>query len=410
MELSVTARLLITRKPYPDESFMGYILRLTEKNAYESLSWIFQIASLNYEESRQGCMLAFGTSENLARLANLAGISPTELSRLTYRCVPASDGLPLHYFFGQPVSQGLIRSSRPKICPDCLSESLYCRRVWEFSAVTACPAHRCLLIDECPKCKRRISWSRKNVTTCSCKFDWRESPALPVVERELRLIRHIYQLCGLSVVGDAQPKLPVPISKLSLNDLLLGLFFVAGQQRGLSAATSRHLVAAGKSKNFHKLLTEAYSVFDNWPVNYFGFLDQRRVQERKVTRTYQRMKSALYGEFGSFYSGLHNVLLGSPFDFMRGAFIEYITQNRMIKCLPDTISHKPVEDPLRSQYILKSDVRRLLGVDYVWINHHIGTGRLKTVVRSKGKKRLIFIKAEDVARLRVEHRYARVPF
>jgi hypothetical protein len=119
--------------------------------------------------------------------------------------------------------------------------------------------------------------------------------------------------------------------------------------------------------------------------------------------TYQRMKSALYEEFGSFYSGLNNVLSGNQFDFMRGAFIEYITQNRMLNCLPDPMSHKPVEDSLRSQYILKSDVRKLLGVDYAWINNHIATGRLRTVVRSKGKKRLIFIETGDVARLRAEH-------
>lgn len=403
MGLSRAARLLISGKPYCDESFIGYVLRLTEQNVYESISWIFELAGVNYEGARQGCMLAFEAPENLLGLVQLAGINSTELCQLTYRRVSISDEVPLHYFFGQSVSQDLIRTSRPKICPDCLSESPYCRRVWEFAAVTACPTHRRLLIDECPKCKRRISWSRKNVTVCSCKSDWRESPASPIVERELSLTHHIYQLFGLSVAGANPSKLTEPLSNLSLNDLMRILFFVAGQQRGLSASTSRHLVAAGKNQNFHSILTKAYSVFENWPANYFRFLDQRRVQERKVTRTYQRMKSALYGEFGSFYSGLHNVLSGSQFDFMRGALIEYITQNRMLNCPSHPVSHKTVEDSLKSQYILKSDVRRLLGVDYSWINYHIATGRLKTTVRSKGKKRLIFIKVEDVARLRAKH-------
>jgi hypothetical protein len=163
------------------------------------------------------------------------------------------------------------------------------------------------------------------------------------------------------------------------------------------------LVAAGKRKNFHSMLTAAYSVFDNWPVNYFGFLDQRKVQERKVIRMYQRMKSALYGEFGSFYSGLHSVLSGNQFDFMRGAFIEYVTQKQTLDCLPNTRSNNPIEDSLKSRYILKSDARRLIGSDYAWINHCIRTGRLRTIVRSKGKKRLIFIKVEDIAKLRSEH-------
>ncbi|MCA1617776.1 MAG: TniQ family protein [Acidobacteria bacterium] len=403
MELSSAARLLISGKPYPHESFMGYFLRLTEKNGYDSLSWIFQMADVNHEGTRPAYILAFEAPERLTGLAQLAGINLIELIQLTHQRLLGNPSTPLHYFFGQPVTQDLIRSNRPKICPDCLSESPYCRRVWELSALTACPTHRRLLIDECPKCKRQISWSRKIVTVCSCKFDWRESPASSVVEQGLRLTRHIYQLCGLPVAGEAQPKLPEPISKLSLNDLLLALFFVAGQQRGFSAATSRHLVAAGKSKNFHRLLTEAYSVFDNWPVNYFRFLDQRRAQERKVTRTYQRMKSTLYREFGSFYSGLHSVLSGSQFDFIRGVFVEYLTQKRMLDCLPDTMSNNPIEDSLKSRYVLKSDARRLTGADYAWINHCIRIGRLRTIVRSKGKKRLIFIKVEDVAKLRSEY-------
>jgi hypothetical protein len=90
-----------------------------------------------------------------------------------------------------------------------------------------------------------------------------------VPEQYLKLPHHIYQLCGLSVDKASPFKLCEPILRLSLKDLLRALFFVAGQQRGLSAATSRHLVAAGKSKNFHSILVEAYSVFDNCPASYF---------------------------------------------------------------------------------------------------------------------------------------------
>ena len=379
---------------------MGYFLRLTEHNGYDSLSWIFQMADVNYEGTRPVCRLAFEAPERLTGLAQLAGINLIELTQLTYQRLPNNSGAPLHHFFGQSVSHDLIRSNRPRICPDCLSESPYCRRVWEFSAVTACPTHRRLLIDECPKCKTRISWSRKNVTVCSCKFDWRESPASTVVNQELRLTRHIYQLCGLSVAGAEPPILSEPFSSLSLNDLLRALFFVAGQQRGLSAATSRHLTAAGKSQNFHGILTKAYSVFENWPVNYFEFLDRRRIQERKVSRTYQRMKSALYEAFGSFYSGLHNVLSGSQFDFMRRAFIDYIVLSQSGNGVSN---FSAVIEPFRSQYLLKSDVRRLLGVDYRWINYQIRTRQVRVMVRSKGKKRLIFIDVADVLKLRPTH-------
>lgn len=396
MKSTRAGRLLIRAKPYPDESCTGYFLRLTEQNGYESLSWIFQAADVSYEKSHQGCVFAFDASKHLSHLAQLAGISTAEIIKLTYPRTSDSDNLSLNYFFGQPVSKDLIRSNRPKICPGCLSETPYCRRVWEFSAVTACPIHRRLLIDECPKCNRRISWFRKSVRVCSCKFDWRESPALPVVEQELRLTRHIYQLCGLSVAVLDRQKLSEPIAKLSLNDLLRALLFVAGQQRGLSSSTSRHLVAAGKNQNFHNILIKTYSVFECWPDNYFRFLDQRRLQEKSVVRTYQRMKSALYGEFGSFYSGLHSVLSEKQFDFMRCAFIEYLTRNWVRVGHLNSMHQKTIEDSPKEPYVLKSDVRRLLGVDNTWINHRINTGALTTMTLSKGKKRLIFIKVIDV--------------
>jgi hypothetical protein len=116
------------------------------------------------------------------------------------------------------------------------------------------------------------------------------------------------------------------------------------------------------------------------------------------------MKSALYAEFGSFYSGLHSVLSGSQVDFMRTAFIDYITQNQVSTGLSNPVRQIIIENSLNGQYVLKSDVRRLLGVDNTWINQRIHTGELKTLVKSKGKKRLIFIKVEDLARLRTNQR------
>jgi hypothetical protein len=238
------------------------------------------------------------------------------------------------------------------------------------------------------------------VRVCSCKFDWQDSPVSTVVDEELNLTRHIHQLCGLPADGNQQ-ELSGPVTKLSLNDLLRALLFIAGQQRGLSAVTSRHLVAAGKSQNFHNILTEAYAIFENWPINYFRFLDRRRVQERSVTRSYQRMKSALYGEFGSFYSGLHSILSDRQFDFMRIAFIDYITQKQAGGCNLSRHPRRRGKDSLNGPYVLKSDARRLLGVEYPWIDHHIREGQIKTLVQSKGKKRLIFVDLIDITKVKL---------
>lgn len=84
---------------------MGYVLRLTEQNGYESLSWIFQMADVNYEKAHQACMLAFETPENLTGLAQLAGINSIELTHLTYPRVPGANGVPLHFFLSTCISE-----------------------------------------------------------------------------------------------------------------------------------------------------------------------------------------------------------------------------------------------------------------------------------------------------------------
>ena len=59
-------------------------------------------------------------------------------------------------------------------------------------------------------------------------------------------------------------------------------------------------------------------------------------------------------------------------------------------------------DAQNNQYILKSDLRRLLGVDYVWTDRQVNVDKLKSLVRSKGKKRLIFIELNSLTKLRQE--------
>lgn len=394
--------MLISGRPRSDESFLGYVLRLTELNGYESISWIFQAANLNYEKSCAGKVFAFNPPNSLARLAEIAGINPAELFRLTYRRVTKPQGVHSYNFFGQAIPQYALRLSKPKVCPDCLSEYPYCRRVWELSAVTACLKHQCLLIDECPNCGKHLPWPRNKVLVCTCKYDWRCSPRTAVSEQQLKLTRQIYRLCALPSDASKSNSFPESVSGLTLDALLLVLFFIAGQSKGVSSTTNSHLVSAGGNQSFHDVLNIAYSVFENWPSNYFEFLNRRRAHEKNVRRTYQRIASSFYREFGSFYSGLYKVLSGNQFDFMRSAFIDYSNQVRMLEYLPSSVSNEETGDPLKSQYISKSDVRRLLGVDNRWINHRIEMSKLKTITRSKGKKRLIFIRVEDFIRLTSE--------
>lgn len=73
------------------------------------------------------------------------------------------------HYLGQPFwPLYLLRLKRPQVCVRCLEQVGYCQEVWELSCFTACPAHRCTLVDTCPSCGRGLRWFRPSLEVCGC--------------------------------------------------------------------------------------------------------------------------------------------------------------------------------------------------------------------------------------------------
>jgi hypothetical protein len=390
-------RLLRTPKLRADESFMGYIIRLAEQNGYDSPAWILKLSQLNEQALTQACPFVYKSPESLWLLSHLSGNDISELASLT--CRPVSNQLyEVSLFFGVPVQRLCILPGRPKVCPECLREAAYCRRAWEFVLITVCPLHRCLLIDECPNCKQRITWSRSNVTVCPCEYDWREFTAPLLQEHELRLTRTIYHLCGIYDLDTTSISRQNPVLSLQLQEFILAMVFISGQRQGRSLMTINHLLPKRRNKDFHKLFTEAYDIFENWPSNYYQFLHWWRKQQRNTILGYQRLHSVLYRDFGKFYMGLYNMLPPSQSGFIREGFLNYLVEE-WEGCNLSAFAKGKDTGGYKVKYVSKSDAKRLLAADNKLINHFIYTGRLKTKVRSKGMKRLIFVDVADIAKL-----------
>src|SRR2546423_690370 len=153
-------QLLKTPVPRPDESLMGYILRLTEENGYNTPSWIFELAGLRVSVAHGGKAALYRADFDSDTLRSLTGLSLSEIEKLRYRIIDFGNTIQI---FNKPVSANFIRFCFPKICPACLKEDNYYRSVWDLLPYTACPTHRVILIDKCPNCDQRISWVRKKV-------------------------------------------------------------------------------------------------------------------------------------------------------------------------------------------------------------------------------------------------------
>jgi TniQ len=222
--------LLFSAIPHPDESFVGYLLRLTEVNRYETLSWILQFAHIK-NCGRFKFSLAQNGSLDVSPLARLTGVDETTLTSLLYVSMRDSERqLIVDYsVFGNPVPHYMICLKNPKVCPACLRDSKYARRIWELAPVTVCPSHECLLVDECPNCGKRISWNRKRVSLCSCDFDWRGADPVQVTQNHQRVTRQIFKLCGLPPFDNWNGLVEAknPLSTLTLVDFIRALSFVA---------------------------------------------------------------------------------------------------------------------------------------------------------------------------------------
>jgi hypothetical protein len=396
-------KLLRAGNPKADESLLGYVTRLSEENGYENPSWIFELAGLKCRQPTSSSKLVFGNSRSVTGIAEISGKDVIDITRLTYPAIAKSEAVADHLFFGQSTPKFAIRPGYPKICPDCLSGEPYSRRVWEFLLVTTCPIHKRLLIDECPRCRKLILPVRKTVNICCrCKADWREFRAKQVAETDLALTRHVHRICGLSIDREpnCEPADRNPALNFTLEELLLAVVFIAGHYKGISSITNKYLDPKGNNKELHAIFTKAYSVFEDWPHNYYRFLDWLCSQERNLPLIRQRLKSALYRDFGKFYPHLYNMLSESPFEFMRSAFVEYLAKKWKGNCLSDSNKKGDRASNLRDRYVLKTDAARLLETDFREIDRLVEADKLKITIRSKGKRRLVLVEITGIVKLR----------
>lgn len=400
--VSRTRSLVFSATPHADESFIGYLIRLTEINYYETSSWILQLANLgNYLRK---VSLAFDESLNLERLSQLTGIGEQKLSTLRYTPSGAKRNKFVdHDVFGSPVPRIAIRAHRPKVCCACLIESGYVRKIWDLTGVTTCPLHRCLLLDECPNCQRLLPISRNDVGICLCDYDWRDSPLVVVDETQLDVANRVHSLCGLPL-GDSRTKHieSNPLNKLGLKDLFSALFFIASQY-GRSALYSkgkrRNIAKFGsslKNAEVHALLCKAVSVFDNWPVNYFSFLDWRKDTSNPTTHT-----GGIGKDFGEYKYSLYEYLAAHPFNFLREGFEEYLT-TKWEGGYTSGMSRLRQKADQFQRFSSKHQAKKLLNVSTEKIDELLKEGKLRGVIKPKEKSRMMLIETTSIIELRRE--------
>ena len=253
-------------KSYPT---VGYLIRLTELNYLPDLNWALKSAGLP-----STLFNGLNSSHNLAVLSKLVGVKEEILSQNVYRTDPdfQSKQRLRYLLYGKSISSFLISHKNSRICPVCLKKKNYLRRIWEFTPATVCVLHQCLLVDSCPKCQRLLTPKRMSVSNCSCGFDFRQIKPAKLPAKELRVTRQIYFLWGLGECGK-ESQLGLPLRNLSFFHFIKILLFFACFWGGVKTTDGRNLIARYSNKELHNLLNLTSMTFDDFPENFFVFLD-----------------------------------------------------------------------------------------------------------------------------------------
>lgn len=340
--MSFHQRLLFTAAPFADESFVGYLLRICELNELESLDWLIELADLK-KIRRENFNLFFDARQNLKQLAKITGVPINKLQSLLYQ-FEDNDNINQSLieckvnFYGNFVSRYFIRREKPRLCPACLKEANYLRRIWEVAPATACPVHKCQLLDVCPSCGESLSWKRPKISICPCGCDWRKTKLIQIPTVGLRVSRQIYRLCGLLTDVDKSPDkcfLPPNLCSLNLADFLKILFFIRSFYHGLFDTEGCWLSSNYDSLKLHHELNEAVTVFNDFPRNFYQFLDWLKGQSAaiKCLPDLSKVKNFDYGYSYDKRLTEFNLLLdylpGQKFDFLKLAFAELVIENKI---------------------------------------------------------------------------------
>jgi hypothetical protein len=385
---SAPPTLVVRAKPNDDESYLGFLLRLAESNGYPATSWILRAAEIPLH-LRVGAHIA-RTEVDFPRLAELNSLNVGDISVLTYHPVTYKYDGPV---LGSSSPPHVLRLRRPKLCPECLSESNYLRKQWDYSAVTCCPIHQTLLLEDCPTCGKRINWFRKEVSHCPCGADWREARTRRLPAHETVVTQLIYQTLGLTRGSKHESVRSNPLYDLDLSSVLGALFFLSTQQKEDSRNT--HSFPRMNVSEIHAIQLKAFSIFERWPENFRRFLDERCSRPKSSISANGFLK-----RFGSFGRQLYRAsyLPDDIGEILRKEFESYVFEN-----WEEGYGYAPKWFRCRGacKYIARKNAAEILNVSLTTVDGLISNRKLKAMIFQKPRRRLTFVEAAGLEELRV---------
>ena len=301
------ALLVRTPEPIDGEGILGYVLRLSESNGYETPWHVLRHAGYD-----QGEMRTAGFSVH--KLAAIVGKDPALLQPLSY-AAHAKCGRREYRLNGRFVGHSLtfrpFRLAKPAICPACVVEHGFAHVRWDASAYVACERHGTFLLTACPSCKSALSWFRPGLLNCKCGASLATVDGTQAPPATITLMRVLHSCIANAAAPASDSDLPMPFGRLAQMplDSLLRLIAVLDKLCTNCVAIDS---AALPSRS-------AADVFSDWPRGFHAFLRQLAASDPAPPQAVGLRK-----RFQSFYQAVFKPHVKIDcVDFLREEFVRF---------------------------------------------------------------------------------------
>jgi len=367
-------KLLITETPYEDESLDSYILRLTEANSYTTPDWIRRMVG-----AAPVYRMQFSNDEQLKGLSELSGISEVVLKQMSLSFNDGEGAVKQVKFMGQLVPIYLVNRGTARYCPKCLQEKPVMLQIWDLHCYTACTKHGNYLLDKCPSCGSKISWSRTGVCSCSCGADLRDAETEATADIVVSsLIKDKLLPQGESGNSD---RIPLTLPLFSILRLLAAF---TGLLRGYIDTTGKVLAGYRDIHYMNTEMAEAYKLFENWPINFYKCLDIQLNDPIKGQLYFKSLCRVLKRDYS----------YGSE-NFVYNSFIQYVVEHWKGGYV-SRIRSFDKEVRMNRRYLSMADVRKILNARPETVERLIKEGNLEGKIIDVGSRKQILVNRDSV--------------
>lgn len=325
--------LVITPKPFLNESLKGLILRTSELNGYNSPCVMLSAAGMNENQMHS-------VIPPLELLAPLFNRSLDEMKKIGYWRPWENRYQKSMTIFDHQLPSYYLSVKYPKICTECILESGYIDGYWDLKHAIACPTHMRAVLRGCPECKKRLSWFRPGLLTCSCGCDLSSYVGAKIENQEVlgllsilrsKFLRQSYD----KIILSDQLGFPVEhLDALKLSELIS----IIGRLENRIPGSNRRNIIEFDNPSVETILQQSALALSHWPKGLFEYLNSFNNERASI------QGFGLRKQFESFYGSLFKSDIPKEnISFIKDAFIIFGNEEWKQGYVPRKLGDKVVQ-------------------------------------------------------------------